>query len=35
MRERNLLQRIVDHRHDYLYVAPALLVMLIVIAYPI
>lgn len=34
-RERNLLQRIVDHRSDYLYVAPALLVMLIVIAYPI
>ena len=31
----SLLRRIVDHRHDYLYVLPALLVMLVVIAYPI
>ena len=30
-----LLQRIVNHRADYLYVLPALVVMLIVIAYPI
>lgn len=33
--DRNLLQRIYDHRADYLYVLPALLVMLVVIAYPI
>ena len=32
---RSLLRRIVDHRSDYLYVLPALLVMLVVIAYPI
>jgi multiple sugar transport system permease protein len=30
-----LLRRIYRHRHDYLYVAPALGVMLLVIAYPI
>ncbi len=30
-----LLRRVVDHRADYLYVLPALTVMLIVIAYPI
>jgi multiple sugar transport system permease protein len=30
-----LLQRVVNHRADYLYVLPALTVMLIVIAYPI
>lgn len=30
-----LLQRVVDHRADYLYVLPALTVMMIVIAYPI
>lgn len=29
------LQRIIKHRTDYLYVAPAILVMLLVIAYPI
>ena len=29
-----ILQRIVDHRADYLYILPALLVMLVVIAYP-
>lgn len=35
-RERgNILQRIVDHSADYLYVLPAILVMLVVIAYPI
>jgi multiple sugar transport system permease protein len=32
---RNILQRIIDHRYDYLYVLPALVVMLVVIAYPI
>jgi multiple sugar transport system permease protein len=32
---RSLLQKIVDHRHDYFYVLPALLVMLVVIAFPI
>ena len=32
---RSLPQRIVDHRHDYFYVLPALLVMLVVIAFPI
>lgn len=31
----NYLQRIIKHRADYLYVAPAILVMLLVIAYPI
>ncbi len=31
----NILQRIVEHRADYLYVLPAILVMLVVIAYPI
>ena len=30
-----LLQRIIEHRTDYLYVLPALLVMVIVIGYPI
>ena len=30
-----LLSRIWEHRADYLYVLPALVVMLIVIAYPI
>ena len=30
-----LLQRFQDHRVDYLYVLPALLVMLVVIAYPV
>ena len=30
-----LLERVVDHRADYLYVLPALVVMLVVIAYPI
>jgi multiple sugar transport system permease protein len=30
-----ILQQIVNHRADYLYVLPALLVMLIVIAYPV
>lgn len=34
-RERNLLQRVLDQRADYLYVLPAILVMLVVIAYPI
>lgn len=34
-RERGLLGRIAEHRFDYLYVLPALLVMLVVIAYPI
>lgn len=32
---RNLLQRIADHRSDYLYIAPAILVMLLVIGYPV
>ncbi len=31
----NILQRIFNHRGDYLYVLPAIIVMLIVIAYPI
>jgi multiple sugar transport system permease protein len=31
----HLLRRIVRHRHDYLYIAPALGVMLLVIAYPV
>ena len=30
-----LLQRIIEHRTDYLYVLPALLVMVVVIGYPI
>ncbi len=30
-----LLRRIVRHRHDYLYIAPAFAVMMLVIAYPI
>jgi multiple sugar transport system permease protein len=34
-RREGLLARIVRHRWDYAYVAPALIVMLIVIAYPI
>lgn len=32
---RNLLQRIADHRADYVYIAPAILVMLLVIGYPV
>lgn len=31
----SLLQRVVNHRNDYFYVLPALLVMMVVIAYPI
>ena len=34
-RGSGLLQRVFDHRADYLYVLPALIVMMIVIAYPI
>ena len=34
-RRDSLWQRIVDHRTDYLYVAPAIAVMLVVIGYPI
>jgi multiple sugar transport system permease protein len=34
-RRGGVLQRIFDHRADYLYVLPALIVMMIVIAYPI
>jgi len=34
-RRVGLLQRVVNHRADYLYVAPALVVMMIVIAYPL
>jgi len=34
-RPEGLLRQIVRHRHDYLYVLPSLIVMLIVIAYPI
>jgi multiple sugar transport system permease protein len=34
-RDRNLLRQVVEHRWDYVYVLPALLVMLVVIAYPI
>lgn len=30
-----LLRRVVRHRHDYLYIAPAFAVMMLVIAYPI
>ena len=32
---RNLLQRVVEHWADYLYIAPALGVMLLVIGYPV
>ena len=31
----NIFQRVIAHRTDYLYVLPALIVMLVVIAYPI
>lgn len=34
-RRRGLLQRMWDHRHDYMYVLPAIGVMLLVIAYPV
>jgi multiple sugar transport system permease protein len=34
-RRTGLLSRVVEHRHDYLYILPALVVMLVVIAYPI
>lgn len=34
-RRTSFLQRVVDRRADYLYVLPALLVMLVVIAYPV
>jgi multiple sugar transport system permease protein len=34
-RKPSLLSRIVTHRNDYLYVLPALIVMLVVIAFPI
>jgi len=34
-RRAGILKRIIDHRYDYLYVAPAIIVMLVVIAYPI
>lgn len=34
-RRDGLLRRIVKHRHDYLYVGPALAVMMLVIGYPI
>jgi multiple sugar transport system permease protein len=34
-RRSGLLSRVVEHRADYLYVLPALAVMLVVIAYPI
>ncbi len=34
-RRTGVVGRIVRHRADYLYVAPALLVMLLVIGYPI
>lgn len=34
-KEPNFLSRIVAHRTDYLYILPALIVMLVVIAYPI
>ena len=34
-KDRSLLQRIVDARWDYVYVLPALAVMVVVIAYPI
>lgn len=34
-RRASLLQRVIRHRHDYAYIAPALIVMLLVIAYPI
>ncbi len=30
-----MFQRVIQHRADYLYIAPALLVMLLVIAYPV
>jgi multiple sugar transport system permease protein len=33
--EPGLLRRIYKHRADYLYVAPALLILLLVIAYPV
>jgi multiple sugar transport system permease protein len=31
----SLLQRVINHRNDYFYVLPALVVMMVVIAYPI
>jgi len=34
-RQRNILLRIRDHWADYLYIAPALLVMVVVIGYPL
>jgi len=34
-RNPGLLRRIYRHRHDYAYIAPALVVMMLVIAYPI
>ena len=34
-RRPNLFARVVQHRTDYLYIAPALLVMLLVIGYPV
>ena len=34
-RREGLLQRVADHRTEYLYVLPALVVMMVVIAYPI
>lgn len=35
VRARGLLARVAEHRWDYLYILPALVVMLVVIAYPI
>ena len=34
-RSQGLLARIVRHRHDYLYILPALIVMFVVIGYPV
>ena len=34
-RRQNIFVRIARHKYDYLYIAPALLVMLLVIAYPV
>lgn len=34
-KEPGLIQRIIRHRHDYLYILPALIVMFLVIGYPI
>ena len=34
-RRSGLIRQVIEHRWDYLYIAPALGVMMVVIAYPI